>query len=81
METGLAPYQDPQRNDQTLLSANLDHFSALVIYVALRALAADTSSTVASDVSVFRLKRRRSAGVRRKPFHLSAPVRTLRCIA
>jgi len=43
METGLAPYQHPQRNEQTLLSSNLDHFSALVIYVALRALAADPS--------------------------------------
>ena len=43
LETGLAPYQHPQRNEQTLLSSNLDHFSALVIYVALRALAADTS--------------------------------------
>lgn len=43
LETGLAPYQHPQRNEQTLLSTNLDHFSALVIYVALRALAADTS--------------------------------------
>ena len=43
LETGLAPYQHPQRNEHTRLSANLDHFSALVIYVALRALAASPS--------------------------------------
>jgi eukaryotic-like serine/threonine-protein kinase len=41
VEVGLRPYQHPQRNEATLLSASLDHFSALVIYVALRALAAD----------------------------------------
>ena len=43
LEIGVRPYQHPQRDESTLLSANLDHFSALVIYVALRALAADTS--------------------------------------
>lgn len=43
LETGLAPYQHPQRNEQTVLSPQLDGFAALVIYVALRALAADTS--------------------------------------
>jgi len=43
LETGVRPYQHPQRNESTLLSADLDNFSALVIYVALRALAADTS--------------------------------------
>lgn len=42
LETGVRPYQHPQRNESTLLSASLDNFSALVIYVALRALAADT---------------------------------------
>ncbi|MBC8870733.1 MAG: FHA domain-containing protein [Planctomycetes bacterium] len=43
LEMGVRPYQHPRRNEQTLLSANLDNFSALLIYVALRALAADTS--------------------------------------
>ena len=46
METGLAPYQHPQRNEQTLLSLNLDHFSALVIYVALRARDPERASRV-----------------------------------
>ncbi|MFO0872307.1 MAG: hypothetical protein U0935_25545, partial [Pirellulales bacterium] len=36
---GVEPYQHPQRDASTLLSANLDNFSALFIYVALRALA------------------------------------------
>ncbi len=43
LETGLRPYQHPQRDESTLLAAGLDNFSALLIYVALRALAADTS--------------------------------------
>ncbi len=43
LEIGVRPYQHPQRNGQTLLSSSLDNFSALLIYVALRALAADTS--------------------------------------
>jgi len=43
LEIGVRPYQHPQRDEQTLLSSNLDNFSALLIYVALRALAADTS--------------------------------------
>ena len=43
LEIGVRPYQHPGRNGQTLLSSNLDNFSALLIYVALRALAADTS--------------------------------------
>ena len=43
LEMGVRPYQHPQRNEQTLLSSNLDNFSTLLIYVALRALAADTS--------------------------------------
>jgi serine/threonine protein kinase len=43
LEIGVQPYQHPQRNESTLLSSELDHFSALVIYVALRALAADTT--------------------------------------
>ena len=38
-EVGLSPYQHPGRNPQTLVFAGLDNFSALVIYVALRALA------------------------------------------
>jgi serine/threonine protein kinase len=43
LEIGVRPYQHPQRNESTLLQANLDDFSALVIYVALRALAADST--------------------------------------
>ena len=39
-ELGVEPYQHPARNGGTLLSLNLDHFSELVIYTALRALAA-----------------------------------------
>ncbi len=40
LETGLAPYQHPGRDADTVLFEGLDHFSSLVIYVALRALAA-----------------------------------------
>jgi len=40
LEVGVEPYQHPQRNSATLLSPDLDNFSALMIYVALRALAA-----------------------------------------
>ncbi len=40
LETGLPPYQHPGRNQETPLFSGLDNFSALVIYVALRALAA-----------------------------------------
>ena len=40
LETGLPPYQHPNRNADTLLFSGLDNFSSLVIYVALRALAA-----------------------------------------
>jgi len=39
LETGLPPYQHPGRNGDTRLFSGLDNFSALVIYVALRALA------------------------------------------
>ena len=39
LEVGVEPYQHPDRNATTLLSLDLDNFSALVIYVALRALA------------------------------------------
>jgi hypothetical protein len=41
LETGLPPYQHPGRNADTELFSGLDHFSSLVIYVALRALAAE----------------------------------------
>jgi len=41
LEVGIRPYQHPDRNEQTLLSQHLDRFSAMVIYVALKALAAD----------------------------------------
>jgi predicted nucleic acid-binding Zn-ribbon protein len=40
LEVGVEPYQHPSRNAKTQLSLDLDHFSALLIYVALRALAA-----------------------------------------
>jgi hypothetical protein len=41
LEIGVEPYQHPQRNESTRLSPTLDNYSALVIYVALRAVAAD----------------------------------------
>jgi len=41
LEVGVEPYQHPSRNETTLLSLDLDNFSALVIYVALRALSVD----------------------------------------
>jgi len=40
LETGLPPYQHPGRNANTILFPGLDNFSSLLIYVALRALAA-----------------------------------------
>ena len=40
LEVGTPPYQHPQRNADTLLSLGLDNFSALLVYVVLRALAA-----------------------------------------
>ncbi len=39
LEIGVEPYQHPDRGAATLLSLDLDNFSALLIYVALRALA------------------------------------------
>ena len=41
LEVGVEPYQHPTRNETTHLSLDLDSFSALVIYVAMRALAVD----------------------------------------
>ncbi len=41
LEVGVKPYQHPDRNENTLLSPTLDRFSAMAIYVALKALAAD----------------------------------------
>ncbi|NLS91735.1 MAG: hypothetical protein GXX96_06090 [Planctomycetaceae bacterium] len=38
LEVGVEPYQHPERDANTHLSLDLDHFSALVIYIALRAL-------------------------------------------
>lgn len=43
LEVGVQPYQHPRRNESTLLGPELDRFSSLLIYVALRALAADPS--------------------------------------
>ena len=40
VELGMEPYQHPGRKMDTLMFPGMDHFSALVIYVALRALAA-----------------------------------------
>jgi serine/threonine protein kinase len=40
-ETGTPPYQHPGRNGDTLLSVRLDDFSTLLVYVVLRALAAE----------------------------------------
>jgi hypothetical protein len=39
LEVGVVPYQHPDRNEHTLLSLELDRFSSLMIYTALRALA------------------------------------------
>jgi len=41
LELGLPPYQHPGRGEHTKLFPGLDHYSALMIYVVLRALAAD----------------------------------------
>ena len=38
LELGLPPYQHPRRNGKTKLSPDLDNFSGILIYVALRAL-------------------------------------------
>ncbi len=43
LEIGVEPYQHPDRNGDTLLTPTLDRFSALMIYLSLRALAADTT--------------------------------------
>src|SRR4029077_2366328 len=41
LELGVEPYQHPERNSDTKLFAGLDNFSALFIFVPLRALAAE----------------------------------------
>ena len=41
LELGVEPYQHPDRDEHTKLFPGLDHFSALFIHVALRALAAE----------------------------------------
>jgi tRNA A-37 threonylcarbamoyl transferase component Bud32 len=41
MEIGVAPYQHRERDGRTCLNLSLDNFSAMFIYVALRALAAE----------------------------------------
>jgi hypothetical protein len=43
LEIGVEPYQHPDRNATTLLSLDIDNFSALQIYVALRALSVNPS--------------------------------------
>ncbi|MDO4583642.1 MAG: hypothetical protein Q4D62_06015 [Planctomycetia bacterium] len=43
LEIGVEPYQHPSRDGATKLALDMDHFSALMIYLALRALAADVS--------------------------------------
>lgn len=40
LETGMVPYQHPGRNAETRLFMGMDNYSSLMIYVALRALAA-----------------------------------------
>lgn len=40
LEIGMVPYQHPGRHGDTVMFPGMDNFSALVIYVALRALAA-----------------------------------------
>ena len=68
LEVGVEPYQHPGRNDRTLLSLELDNFSALVIYVALRALACDTQlwqkyvEQPGNDKLLFRLEDIQSPG-------------------
>ena len=59
LEVGVEPYQHPDRNAHTLLSLELDHFSAIMIYTALRALA-----TAAGPVANLR----RAAGLRQAAF-------------
>ena len=41
LEVGVEPYQHPDRDERTHLSLDLDNYSALLIYVSLRALAVD----------------------------------------
>ncbi len=41
LEIGVAPYQHPARNENTLLTRSLDNFSAIFILAALKALAAE----------------------------------------
>lgn len=49
VEIGIPPYQHPDRKESTLLSPSLDRFSAAVIYVALRALAAEPQLWLTHD--------------------------------
>lgn len=41
LELGVVPYQNPSRTEETLLFSGIDNFSALFIFVVLRALAAE----------------------------------------
>ncbi len=41
LEIGVQPYQHPKRNQSTVLSAQLDRYSSIVIYLALKALSLD----------------------------------------
>jgi len=54
LEIGLEPYQHPGRDFETKLFPGLDKFSALVIYVALRALAAAQDDDVDQAIAICR---------------------------
>lgn len=41
LEIGVRPYQHPQRNQNTVLSPEMDRYSTIVIYLALKALSLD----------------------------------------
>ncbi|MFH1265508.1 MAG: hypothetical protein ABIK89_07240 [Planctomycetota bacterium] len=83
LEVGVEPYQHPDRNERTHLSHDLDHFSALVIYVALRALAAEPSlwrkyvEQPAHDKLLFRTDDFRAPGTDAKRWSPSPLVREL----
>lgn len=83
LEVGVEPYQHPDRNERTRLSHDLDRFSALVIYVALRALAAEPAlwrkyvEEPAHDKLLFRTDDFRASGADTKRWSPSPLVREL----